>query len=196
MNQTEAIKKIRASLEDGKTEDALEQLVQFLKGVNAPSQDDAILLLGQFKQWQRESRIGAQQSNEELRRIELSIMEMIRDEDLTTSSVGQRRYGSTQTGHSNQGNNKTNSFLYTIIGGLVVLVGVMFFIMSSDDKQKNDPIPTPTEKIADDNQRDKNEDVAPANEANTGNPSMTNTSTPSTEVINSTYSIEPVSGDK
>jgi len=193
MNQAEAVKKIRESLEDGKTEDALEQLVQFLKGVNAPSQDDAILLLGQYKQWERENRIGVQQSTSELRRIELSIMDMLRDEDLTTSPASQGRYGAAQTGRSNQGNNGTNGLLYTIIGALVVLLlGAMFFMTSSNNEQQSSTTQTPTENIAETNPKESTEDTEVSNDAELTNHSPV---TPAPSVSNSIYSIEAVSGD-
>lgn len=70
-------KKIKELISEGETEKALNTLVEYSKTKNSHIAQQAFLLSGQFKQWKRENSLGINKSSNELRRIELSIMELL-----------------------------------------------------------------------------------------------------------------------
>lgn len=80
MTKSQTISQIQAQLAEGNTEKALELLMQFLKDKSSPQHENAILLSGQYKQWKRDNMLGVEQSHQELRRIEVSILEMLKEE--------------------------------------------------------------------------------------------------------------------
>ena len=73
----EILNQIKRAIAAGKTDRALELLLEHTEQTNSPRNRDVLLLSGQYKQWKREKSLGAQQSDTELRRIEMAIMDIL-----------------------------------------------------------------------------------------------------------------------
>lgn len=82
----ENLNQIKRAIAAGKTDRALELLLEYTENNNSPRHRDALLLSGQFQQWKREKALGAQQSGTELRRIEMAIMDIL-DEKTRASTA-------------------------------------------------------------------------------------------------------------
>ena len=83
----EFIDKIKEHISQGETEKAIKLLVEFTKENKPDMHDEAVLLSGQFRQWKREVSLGVQQSNSELRRIEMGIINLLTDESISDNSL-------------------------------------------------------------------------------------------------------------
>ena len=75
----EIIEKIRNYIAKGETENAIKLLVDYTNETQSPKHDEAVLLSGQFKQWKRQANLGLEQSNSDLRRIEMSILNILQE---------------------------------------------------------------------------------------------------------------------
>ena len=80
-----ATSKIQEHLSNGETEKAIELLVEATKTVNEEQHENAVLLSGQFSQWKRQKMLGIIESDSELRRIEMSILTILKGEDIPST---------------------------------------------------------------------------------------------------------------
>lgn len=71
-------KKIQECIADGDTESAVEALVEYMESAGGEQYDNAILLSGQYRKWKRGEMLGLEQPNSELRRIEMSILAILK----------------------------------------------------------------------------------------------------------------------
>jgi hypothetical protein len=79
MDTKDVISRIKDLIGKGQTEKAIDALVKYTKDTDSHLHDEVVLLSGQYKQWKRENVLGVQQTNSELRRIEMGIMNILQD---------------------------------------------------------------------------------------------------------------------
>lgn len=83
------IEQIKKLISNGETEKALKLLLEYTKNKGGNTEQQALLLSGQFKQWKRSNVIGVEQSQSDLRRIEFGILQAIENQDsiLSTATI-------------------------------------------------------------------------------------------------------------
>ena len=79
MDIQKTTQKVRDHIAKGETEKAISALVNYTKINQSLAHDNALLLSGQFRQWKREDMLGVEQSDNELRRIEMSILSVLKN---------------------------------------------------------------------------------------------------------------------
>ncbi|MCB9354561.1 MAG: hypothetical protein H6575_08335 [Lewinellaceae bacterium] len=154
MDSNEDIKRIEDLIANGDTEDAILALVEFTKNSSSAHYEDAVLLSGQFRQWKRENMLGVQQSGNELRRIEMGILSILKSD--SKQGQGQKHHAapvsSTHTsmeastsrqssGERHTGSSGNNNAIY-IIGGILLLLAagvIAWLVMGKNDQQANQP---------------------------------------------------------
>ena len=138
----ETIDKIKTHIANGETEEAIQLLVKYTKDTNSPKYDDAVLLSGQYQQWRRETALGVQQSSNDLRRIELTIMDILQEKSKMQSLKSKPRPKVIPPKPPAPEPQKSKSSLLPfLIGGLVVLLlGVGYFVLGEDDGDYMDDI--------------------------------------------------------
>lgn len=127
MESNEIIEQIKEYIAKGKTDKALEALVEYTKDNNLSSHDEAILLSGQFSQWKRENMLGVQQSHSELRRIEMTMMDILQgNEDVYKESSIAKKKSDTPTPvvSSTTSSSSAGSNMGKIIAGVVAVAAI------------------------------------------------------------------------
>lgn len=71
------IEQIKRLISNGETEKALTLLLEYAKEKGGDTEQQALLLSGQFKQWKRSNVIGVEQSKSDLRRIEFGVLQAL-----------------------------------------------------------------------------------------------------------------------
>lgn len=141
MDIQEAIQKIEGHITKGQTEKALEALIAYTKANKSPVHEDAILLSGQFRQWKRENMLGVQQSGSELRRIEMSILSILKT---TNQAIAQPAAPAPPPANLSRNNDtvavapkksSNNSMaIIGVIGGLISILAVVWILMGKGEK--------------------------------------------------------------
>lgn len=88
------IQQIKSLISKGKTEEALKCLIQ-LSAENPDIENQALLLSGQYQQWEVSKRLGILESDIEVRRIQHSILDLL-DEDGLVKKVNKTKSPSTK----------------------------------------------------------------------------------------------------
>lgn len=138
----DSISQIKKWIAQGETEKAVEALLEYARSKGGDAERQALLLSGQFRQWKREQTLGIQQSNNELRRIELSIMELL-DDNLSSTT-------NTYTPAAPQQVQPTSNRLTSVLLGVFALVAVVFAVLyfsnafsgntQDNSMQQNEPV--------------------------------------------------------
>ncbi len=79
------IEQIKRLISNGETEKALALLLEYAKEKGGDTEQQALLLSGQFKQWKRSNVIGVEQSKSDLRRIEFGILQALEGQQISSS---------------------------------------------------------------------------------------------------------------
>ena len=150
----DTIEQIKNHIAKGETDKAIALLVDYTKKTDSPKQDDAILLSGQYRQWKREISLGVEQSSSELRRIEMTILDILqekkRNADVTSSveklirtaanpSTPTTTSTSTSTSTSKE-KNKMTPILLGIIG--IMILGFSYVFLMPDNHAHEDNMVT------------------------------------------------------
>ena len=125
-------KKIQELISEGETEKAIKALVEYAKDKNSHISQQAFLLSGQFKQWKRENSLGINKSSNELRRIELSIMELLEGYQSSANQAPTKL--STPPPPPVSTKEKSTNWMPVVIGILGVAVVALAFLYFSGDK--------------------------------------------------------------
>lgn len=144
MTEKEIEEKIHKMMADGDTEDALNALIEHLKAIDSPYHEAAILLSGRLKQWQRDNMLGVQQSSQELRRIEMSILNLLNGDEAGILE------SDTSTGATSiAGRNSNNTVIYVVSAiALAAILGLIYVFVidhQSGDEQAAQTAPTTIE---------------------------------------------------
>jgi len=167
----EVIEKIKEYIAKGETEKAIQLLVEHTKDKNSPFYDEAILLSGQFRQWKRSMSLGVESSNNELRRIEMGVMNILQEKTKATvteatdknSAEPKKQIAATPPVDKPSGDlpQKPNMMplILGVVGLIVAAFGFWFFTQndSSVSVSKDDP----TEIPVDDNNKKTPTPVTP-----------------------------------
>ncbi|NNF33657.1 MAG: hypothetical protein HKN68_06095 [Saprospiraceae bacterium] len=152
MEPNEIIEQIKEYIAKGKTEKALEALVEYTKENNLPTHDEAILLSGQFSQWKRENMLGVQQSHSELRRIEMTMMDILQgNQDVyKESSVAKKKSESpkpivTSPTTSNSSDSNMGKIIAGVIAVAAIALAIWYFSSKGGDGATDQEDVTKTE---------------------------------------------------
>lgn len=126
MLHSEIVQEIEALIQKGKTEKAIDALVESTKDSDSLHHDNAVLISGQFNQWKRNKMLGIEQSNEELHRIELAILTLLKEKELPQEQEFSARIQSS----SPSSLKKHLPLIAAILGGLSLLAVV--WILAED----------------------------------------------------------------
>ncbi len=119
-------KKIRDHIAKGETDKAITLLMEYTQQENSPYKDDAVLISGQYRQWKREINLGIEQSSSDLRRIELSIMELLNQKETPAPAVERQSYAPPASSSPEKSNKK-----YFIYGGISLVLLLLVFAIGS-----------------------------------------------------------------
>lgn len=133
MTSMDTIEQIKNHIAKGETDKAIALLVDYTKKTNSSKQDDAILLSGQYRQWKREISLGVEQSSSELRRIEMTIMDILQEKKSNATAAASMEKQirtsaklNTPTTTSPNEKNKMIPILLGILGMMILGFGYMF----------------------------------------------------------------------
>ncbi|MEZ4688028.1 MAG: hypothetical protein R3B47_18790 [Bacteroidia bacterium] len=167
MNAQETVKKIQEYISKGETEQALAALVTITESTDSPLHEDVVLLSGQYQKWKKDSLLGIEQSSHELRRIEMGILELLKDEQIPAEvdnslieeiekelEASQHNISHLQKTYR-AGNKNTVPILVGLIG-LLAIAATTWFILSRNGQ--NTP---PQEQISTQVQPPSNSNHAP-----------------------------------
>lgn len=124
MQQQDIIQKIQDLIAEGETEEAVNAMVAFAKANNPDIHEDVILLSGQYKQWKRENMLGIEQSDSELHRIQMGLLELLRNGQLPADRDGGRL---PRAAASRSGGSALQKKL-PLIGGVLGIVAVVIVL--------------------------------------------------------------------
>ncbi len=152
----EIIEKIRNHIAKGETENAIKLLVDYTNDTQSPKHDEAVLLSGQFKQWKRQANLGVEQSKSDLRRIEMSILNILQEkkaikeeEEKTVAAIetaSARKIASASASTSktiSSSESKKSSSKPLLLGVLALLLGATGFYFFNQGSGEAIPIGDP-----------------------------------------------------
>ncbi len=126
MNYSEQIKNHIAK---GEPDKAIKSLLQYTKEQRPKSHDEALLLSGQYRQWKRGVTLGVESSSNELRRIEMSVMDILNDHETYESTPPRINNLSAATNNSVVNPPTQKSNLTYILLGVFGTISVAFILM-------------------------------------------------------------------
>ena len=129
--------KIRAHIAKGETDKAITLLMEYTQQENSPYKDDAVLISSQYRQWKREVNLGIDQSSSDLRRIELSIMELLNQKNTPAPAINVPQTHAQSAVVAPEKSNK-NLFIYGGIGLVLLLLVFAISSIGGDDFDSND----------------------------------------------------------
>lgn len=139
MEFNEVAKKVQDLIAEGQTEEAIHALMEYTKITDSPQHEDALLLSGQFRQWKRENMLGVEQSSSELRRIEMSILTILKGsvmDEKSPTGTATAPISAPSVKHSS--GDSSIKKMAPIIGGVLGLIAVIIVVWSlmSDSSSK------------------------------------------------------------
>ena len=154
----EIIEKIRNHIAKGETENAIKLLVDYTNETQSPKHDEAVLLSGQFKQWKRQANLGVEQSKSDLRRIEMSILNILQEKkaikEEEASATVTRKTTSVSASASKTipaTESKKSSSMPLLLGVFALLLGATSFYFFNQGSGEaipiGDPVVTETTEV-------------------------------------------------
>ena len=126
-------KKIRDHIAKGETDKAITLLMEYTQQENSPFKDDAVLISGQYRQWKREINLGIEQSSSDLRRIELSIMELLNQKETAAPAVERPSYVPPSPASNSPEKSNKKYLIYGAVSLALLLVVFAIGSMGGDD---------------------------------------------------------------
>ncbi|NUO01733.1 MAG: hypothetical protein HUU01_14095 [Saprospiraceae bacterium] len=137
MQQQDVIQKIQNLIAEGETEQAIDELVEFSRTNNPELYENAILLSGQYKQWKRENMLGIEQTNSELRRIEMGLLELLRS-DPPADDHHDNKTAHAATSSSGRNTAKKRWLIGGVLG-IIVLIIFVWMATGGEDTESSAP---------------------------------------------------------
>lgn len=138
----DTIEQIKNHIAKGETDKAIALLVDYTKKTDSPKQDDAILLSGQYRQWKREISLGVEQSSSELRRIEMTILDILqekkRNADVTSSVEKLIRTAANPSIPSTTTSKEKNKMIPILLGVIGIMILGFSYVFLIPDNNTND----------------------------------------------------------
>lgn len=127
---------IKNHIAKGEPDKAIKLLLEYTKEHRPKSHDEALLLSGQYRQWKREVTLGVEHSSNELRRIEMCVMEVLNDKETYEEDLSKiNKLASSSDRVSPNPTTKKSNLTFILLGvfGTISVAFILMLLIAPDD---------------------------------------------------------------